>query len=200
MNEPKTEKGRESLERIFREAEKLFAQKGYYATSIKDIMANANLGTGTFYIYFEDKLSLYKQLLTTYSHVIRRNIALKVEGATSRKEAEKLGILAFLETVAETPSMYNVIWESLYIDKQLFDDYYQNFAKSYMKQLEKARYNDEIQKDLDIELVSYMLIGISNFVGLRYAIFEDNTERFAEIAEQIVQILDGGLFKNKEDF
>lgn len=95
--------------------------------------------------------------------------------------------------------MYNVIWESLYIDKQLFDDYYQNFAKSYMKQLEKARYNDEIQKDLDIELVSYMLIGISNFVGLRYAIFEDNTERFPEIAEQIVQILDGGLFKNKED-
>lgn len=195
MLEPKTEKGRESLERICLEAERLFAEKGYHATSIKEIMANANLGTGTFYIYFTDKLTLYKKLLTTYSHTIRRNIALKVETATTRKEAEKLGILAYLETVAENPSIYNIIWESLYIERSLFDNYYKDFANSYIKQLEKAQFADEIEQNIDVELVAYMLIGISNFVGLRYAVFEDNSQRFPEIAEEIVNILDAGLFK-----
>ena len=44
-----------------------------------------------------------------------------------------------------------------------------------------------------------MLIGISNFIGLRYVLFEKEEERFPEIAAEIVNILDGGLFKNKEE-
>lgn len=198
MLEPKTEKGKETLNKICAEAEILFAQKGYHATSIKDIMKNAGLGTGTFYIYFTDKLSLYKQLLSTYSKRIRKNIALKVEGANSRKEAEKLGILGYLETVAENPSIYNVIWESLYIERSLFDDYYKDFAKNYIIQLDQAKTDGEIYEDIDVEVLAYMLIGISNFVGIRYAVFENNEDKFEEIADSVVKMLDGGVFKQNE--
>lgn len=196
-NQPKTERGQETLDRLLQEAAQLFSEKGYHRTTIKDITSAAGVGVGTYYLYFEDKYSIYKTLLLQFSHVIRRNIAIRIQGAGNRKEAEKLGIVAFLEATKENPSMYHIIWESLYIDKHLFYDYYTNFAKSYIKQIEYAQSEGQM-RPYDPEVVAYMLMGISNFIGLRYALFEE-AQDFGKIADEVVRVLDEGLFtKNSE--
>ncbi len=41
----------------------LFAEKGYHATSISDIIESANVARGTFYNYFENKRQIFGQLL-----------------------------------------------------------------------------------------------------------------------------------------
>ena len=46
---------------------------------------------------------------------------------------EEVGLRAWLEFVQKNRYMYHIIWESLYIDKQLFVDYYVNFCKAYMR-------------------------------------------------------------------
>jgi AcrR family transcriptional regulator len=40
---------------IMEVALKLFAEKGYHGTSIDDIITNANIVKGTFYLHFESK-------------------------------------------------------------------------------------------------------------------------------------------------
>lgn len=193
MHPPKTERGQETLDRLLEAAAQLFFEKGFHRTTIKDITTAAGVGVGTYYLYFTDKHSIYKTLLLEFSHVIRRNIAIRIQGARTRKEAEKIGVVAFLEAIKESPSMYHIIWESLYIDKELFHDYYRSFANSYIKQITQAQAEGQM-KQYDPELVAYMLMGISNFIGLRYVLFEE-ADDFDRIADEVVKILDDGLFQ-----
>ena len=44
-------------------ARRLFAQHGYHATSINDIIAAADIARGTFYLYFESKRAIFSELL-----------------------------------------------------------------------------------------------------------------------------------------
>lgn len=193
FNEPKTVRGKITLQKIVDAAEHLYYEKGFHQTTIKELTERAGIGLGTFYIYFEDKKSLYDYLLGRYSHFIRQSIARKIEGAENRKEAERLGLVAFLEIVRDKPYIYNIIWESLYIDKQMFIDYYRNFAKHYITQIEKAIEENEM-KNVDPEVTSYVLMGISNFIGLRYAMFDQDRD-LEEVADEVIKIIDLGLFK-----
>lgn len=47
---------------ILKAAEHVFANKGFYKATIKDIAVQAQYATGTVYLYFKDKESLYKAL------------------------------------------------------------------------------------------------------------------------------------------
>src|SRR2546427_1919636 len=58
---------RERLQRrrdIFRAAERVFAEKSYHGASIEAIARAAEYGTGTVYLYFKDKETLYIELMT----------------------------------------------------------------------------------------------------------------------------------------
>lgn len=57
-----------------------YARYGYYGTSIIDITGRADVGAGTFYLYFESKLWLYEYFLLQYNHEIRKHLE-KVQAA-----------------------------------------------------------------------------------------------------------------------
>ncbi len=193
VNLPKTERGQKTLEKIVEAAEIVFYEKGYNGSTIRDISKEAGVSVGTIYIYFKDKKCIYDHLLEEYSKLIRSSISKRIEGVTSRKEAERLGILVFLEIAKEKKYIYNIIWESLYIDKGKFVDYYTNFAKNYTEQVEKAIGKGEM-KDHDPEIVAWTLMGVSNFIGLRYVMFDDIDDLEA-VATEVINVLDEGLFK-----
>lgn len=194
---PKTERGERTFHRLIEAAEKLFLSKGYHGTGIKDITDEAGVGLGTFYVYFRDKKGLYSYLINEYSHIIRMVIARKIQAAgdVDRREAERLGLLAFLELVQEKPHFYHIIWESLYIDRTLFIQYYATFGKLYNRQIRAAQQKGEV-KDFDPEIMSFMLMGIANFVGLRYAMFDPMSD-LERVATEVIRILDEGMFREQ---
>jgi len=198
VNLPKTKRGQKTLDNIVRAAEELFFEKGYHATSIIDITNEANIALGTFYIYFKDKYSLYKFLLLSYSHDIRKAIALDIKPSHTRFEAEKIGLKAFLVYIRDHKHVYNIIWESLYIDKTLFIEYYEDFAGRYATGLVKAQEKGEVV-DVDTTMLSYFLMGVSNFIGLKYVMFdEDEDDNLDEVVEKVMDILGAGMFLNKK--
>lgn len=198
VNLPKTKRGQKTLDNIVRAAEELFFEKGYHATSIIDITNEANIALGTFYIYFKDKYSLYKFLLLSYSHDIRKAIALDIKPSYTRFEAEKIGLKAFLVYIRDHKHVYNIIWESLYIDKTLFIEYYEDFAGRYATGLVKAQEKGEVV-DVDTTILSYFLMGVSNFIGLKYVMFdEDKDDNLDEVVEKVMDILEAGMFLNKK--
>ncbi len=192
VNMPKTKRGLVTLEKITQSAEIEFGTKGYYSTSINDITKKANVALGTFYIYFPDKFSLYCYLLNQYSHDIRKFIAMKTESCEGRIDTEKLGLLGFLEVIKLKPYMYNIIWESLYVDKSLFIEYYESFALKYIIRLNSGKRKNEI-RDIDSTVIAYVLMGISNFIGLKYVMFEKD-EDLEAIVDQVMDVLKHGIF------
>ena len=194
VNVPKTKRGQATLDKICLAAETLFYEKGYNNTSIVDITLHAGIALGTFYIYFKDKYLLYKYLLLRYSHQIRKEISDATRGLKSRKEIERVGLKTYLKYTRENKQAYNIIWESLYIDKELFREYYDRFSNRYQKGIFEAQKNGEV-RDLDPIVISYILMGISNFIGLKYVMF-DETDDFDKVVDQIIDILDNGLFQH----
>lgn len=194
VKRPKTKRGRQTFQALLSAAEHQFYVLGYHGATIKDITSDAGVGLGTFYIYFNDKKSCYQYLLLQYSHYIRSQIAQRIEHAKDRKEAERLGLLEFLEIVRDNASIYHIIWESLYIDKNLFIEYYTTFAQYYKRAIEANVNIKGGYKDFDSETMAYTLMGIANFIGLRYTMFDKSTD-LEKIASQVIEMLDKGIFK-----
>lgn len=170
---PKTARGLTTMNRIIRAAEVEFGRKGYHYTGITDIAQRAKVASGTIYLYFTDKYSLYVHLLTQYGERIRRDIAKNTKDLTDRGEIERVGLLSFLKLVKKQPHMYNIIWESLYIDPKLFAEYYETFASRYKHQLDMAQ--GEVTQ-MDTTVMAYCLMGISNFLGLKYVFFDKDAD------------------------
>lgn len=137
-------------------------------------------------------MSIYRYLLVQYSHRIRMHIAKEIAGIEDRVEAERIGLRAFLLFIAKHKHIYNIIWESLYIDKKLFVDYYTRFASNYARQIKQAQEADEM-KQYDPEIVAFVMMGISNFIGLNYIMFKDE-KNVDQVVDEVIRILKDGLF------
>lgn len=197
IKHPTTRNGKATFNLILRAAEMLFLENGYHKTTVADITKKAGVAAGTFYLYFPSKISLYQHLLLDISHTIRKEIASRIKEKDSRRDKEKEGIKAFLEYAIKNPHMYNIIWESFYIDRALFREYYESFSKRYVKGLLDAQTNGEVA-DVDLEIVSYILMGITNFVGLKLILdLGDHPHTVDKVVETIIDILDHGLFQQK---
>lgn len=195
VNKPRTNRGRATLNNILSAAAQVFYEKGYHDASINDITRLAGVASGTFYVYFDGKYNLYRYLLLQCSHVIRKHLSLAVKDCKTRREVERVGMKAWLEFALENPYMYNIIWESLYVDRSLFVDYYQTFSNSYIQGLDKAKQAGEIH-DIDSEVLSYILMGASNFLGLNWCVFKENPEEIDHVVDEFMKLLDNGLFSS----
>lgn len=189
VNQPKTARGQETLNRICKAAEQLFAEKGYYETGINDITSLAGISSGTFYIYFESKLSLYHYILSQSGHRIRKHISMAVAHCTTRREIEREGLRAWLEFVTQNKYVFNITWESLFIDKSLFDEYYATFSSSYTRRLREAQEAGEI-RDIDLEVLSFALMGLNNFLGLHWAVFKEGKD-IDYVVDEAMKFIDG---------
>ena len=199
VNMPKTQRGKETLTKILNSAIQIFYEKGYNNASINDITNQAGVASGTFYIYFDGKYALYRFILLQCSHEIRKNMSMATKGCKNRREAERAGIRAWLEFTHSNKYTYNIIWESLYIDPQLFKDYYTNFADAYVRGLSKGQERGEIRADINSEVIAYTLMGMANFIGLNWSVFKESPEELDMVIDSIMKILDGGVFINKEE-
>ena len=186
---PKTPRGVTTMNRIIKAAETEFGRKGYYNTGINDIAQRAKVASGTIYLYFSDKYSLYVHLLNQYGHRIRKEIGKQTADCQTRYEFEREGLLAFLRLVKKRPYMYNIIWESLYIDPKLFMEYYETFAAKYAEQLDGA--SGEIIQ-IDKTVMAYCLMGISNFLGLKYVFFDKEAD-LEYVVDEVMKFLRHGM-------
>ncbi len=192
---PKRRDGQKTFDHIIKTAKTLFSEKGYQATSVNEIISESGIATGTFYLYFDDKFALYSYLLASYRRGIRKAISQGIKDAKTRYEKERLGLRSFLKFAWEDPLAYRIIWESMFADKELFQEYYKTFSRDYVRQLGYAVKTNEVRSDIDLETLSYVLMGVSNFVGLQILFKETLTdEELDYITDQAMDVLTHGMF------
>lgn len=193
-NKPLSAKAEKTFNKIIKHAKKELSLNGYSNTSIHTIAAKAKVSVGCIYKYFDNKDDLYNYIITNEQFNIRQHLDSRISVCKTRKEKEKEGLRAWLCYVRENPGVYRLIWETLFIDKKAFDNYYNTFAQSYEKALSKD--SDQLT-DEDYKNIAYMLIGISNFLGVRIIANEEklSDEEIDKMVETADRILSNGLFK-----
>jgi AcrR family transcriptional regulator len=191
-NKPKTQRGEETLEKICKSAEELFSTNGYYNTSINDITSRANIAPGTYYIYFKDKKSVFQYLVSNLSHELRKEIKLRTASLKDRYTEEFIGLKVFFEFIRTHSGLYKIIWEAQFVDMDIFVEYYETFAERYIKGIKTAQEKGEM-KDIDPKCLAYSLIGIANFIGLKWIIFDDK-EVDDNTINEVMKFIKAGAF------
>lgn len=186
---PKTARGARTRARILEAAETTFGTLGYHRAGIADITRAAGVAQGTFYTYFAGKEQTLRELVRDMGHQLRAHLEAEIAGARDRLEAEEKGLRAFLQYLHDNPSLYRVLQEAQFVDETIYRDYYEAFGRGYVRMLADATGKGEIRPGNN-EVRVWALMGISNFLGLRYALWEQDTP-FDEIVATI-----SGLFRN----
>ena len=79
-------KKRKNREIIINSAREVFARKGYDNSSVREIIGSTNLGAGTFYNYFPNKLSVFKSINERIVADFSNNFLREIEKSTTFEE------------------------------------------------------------------------------------------------------------------
>lgn len=188
---PKTARGARTRAKILAAAEDAFGSMGYHQAGVSDITRMAGVAQGTFYTYFASKEDTLRELVRDMGQKLRAHLASEVKNANNRIEAEGLGLKAFLQYVAANPSLYRVLQEAQFVDESIYREYYESFGRGYLRMLANATNKGEIRPGND-EVRIWALMGLSNFLGLRFALWEQDVP-FDEIVDTITDLLNHGL-------
>lgn len=172
VSQPVTHRGQKTKQNILEAAEELFGKKGYERTGIVEICQRAGVAQGTFYIYFNDKKAAFVELVKELSHSLRREIAEAVKGISDRLEVERVGFRTFFAFVIKHRNLYRIVRQAEFVDEEVFRWYYRRWVQGYSRGLTKAMEAKQI-RSLDPECLAYCLMGIGDFLGMRWVIWED---------------------------
>lgn len=196
--EPRTARGRRTRQRLLDAAEIEFGRRGFADASIVDITRRAEVAQGTFYTYFPSKEAIFAELIRALSHRLRQEIATAVAGISPREEIERAGLETFLAFVGRHRDLYRIVRQAEFVDPELFRWYYRRMADGYVRGLEAARAAGEIDAR-DVEVVAWALMGVADFVGMRWVLWAEGAEADEPVppavVETVMDLLRGGILR-----
>lgn len=191
ITNPATPRGQQTRQNLLDAAEAVFGEKGFERASIVEITRRAGVAQGTFYVYFPDKKAVFTELVKELSHRLRREVAEAVAGLSDRMEVERIGFRTFFNFIHKHRNMYKIVRQAEFVDEELFRWYYLRFAEGYIRGLKQAMDTGQIRR-LDPEFLAYCLMGIGDFLGMRWILWEKEGLP-DEILENMIAFLHGGM-------
>ncbi len=97
-------------EKILQSARKLFFDRGYHETTIEMITADAGVSTGTFYVYYKNKIEIYKALQNEGLDILLEMVEAVISrpGETSHKKMAELA-RAYLRYYREYREYFEIL-------------------------------------------------------------------------------------------
>ncbi|AOL16425.1 TetR family transcriptional regulator [Sulfolobus sp. A20] len=167
---PKTEKGKETLNKIINASVDLISERGFLNTSISDITSKAGVAYGLFYFYFKSKHDILDELIRKFNRDMRYYLKVNTMGLQNRIEIEKVGMRKFLEWMDENKKYYKIFVEAQVHRPEMYIWHFYKLSERYRIGLQEAMNRGEIVR-VDPELLSYVLIGIGEMLGRRYILW-----------------------------
>jgi AcrR family transcriptional regulator len=189
-------RGEQTRRRLLEAAEEVFARHGYHSASIVKITEAAGVAQGTFYLYFRTKAEIFEKLVADLNRRVRHAMTERAEPAQGRAEAERLGLLGFLEFTAGHPALYRIIRQAEVVSPSAARRHYERICQAYASGLEAAMARGEIAT-ADPEVLAWSLMGIGEMIGMRWGLWGDHDhptpEDLASVVDQASAFLARGL-------
>lgn len=177
-------KGEKTRRAILRAGERVVAQYGVNRANIAEITREAGVAQGTFYVHFESKRDLIEGFVKYINRLMRQELQRYVAQTRDRRDAERVGILAFYEFLRQHREIYRVVPEFEMIGRDVSLWYYKKMAHGYIQGLEQGIQKREV-RDIPVVFLARSLMGLTHFIGLKWIIW--NTDPQAEIPSQLLK-------------
>jgi AcrR family transcriptional regulator len=185
-------------ERLLESAKVLFSQRGYYATSVEDIVESAGFSKGTFYFYFKSKEELFKSLVEEMHLNIVKRLENFLERDLPLEDALVEYAKVFLEDIYQNRHIAQIFLFQLVGTNEEFRKLYytkvSHLREMLTKMVDKAIQRGEIAYK-NAENIVNLYAGFLRMLVLEYVFREKelDLERVKSLAQEGVKVLFRGL-------
>ena len=148
-------------------ARRVFSQIGYGAATVRDIVRETDLATGTFYNYFPDKESVLHALLDEAAEEIRSRVRAARKTSTTLHEFVEGGFRAYYGYLVEDPQTFELLRRNAGTVRSLFDEPTVGAGVAELREDLAAGIRSGLIPDHDVEYMAAAMVGAGFEVAVR---------------------------------
>ena len=152
---------------ILAAALEVFAQDGYEAAGVRDIIRRTELASGTFYNYFPDKDAIFRALVEDTGAEARRRVRAARRRARTAEEFVAGGFGAFFEYIVEDPERFAFMRRNLDTLRTRFGDAVLPASTDELAEDLRAGIAAGRLASLDVEYCAHAMIAVGLELGTR---------------------------------
>ena len=144
--------------RLLASGVQLFAERGLHGVTSHDIAREAGVATGTFYLHFPDKASLFHEIARDTEHRLREQIESATRDAADLRGAVRAQVEALVDFAAANRGWIRILFsaESGAAGSELLD----SLARSIAEGRRHAIATGQMPREIDAAVLSQALVGL----------------------------------------
>lgn len=192
----RTTRKNDKQERILEAAGRVFAEKGFFKSTIAMIAAEAGIASGTIYLYFANKEDLYVHFFRYRTEIFFKRLRDEVDRGDSAMDKLKKLIRRHLEEFQKDRNMAVLYQSETHNIKRLAREPIREMSKMYREIIseimEQGQEEGWIRKSLYIGLVKRLIIGAVDEV-INTWIHAKGQYDLASMADPLVDLFINGI-------
>ncbi len=186
----------ERREQILRSAAKVFSRKGYRLSSVSDIVEESAIGRGTFYLYFESKRDIFRELIENYfqgyAEVLEENHRRLVEALSGKGKVLRTwrdNMARVLRYHSENPDLTSIVYREALGKDEDFSERVEELsalARQRLREEFQLMYRKGMMRPCDIEVVTSIVMGSTVYLIMEH-LLKGNGMSVDELADAIVE-------------
>ena len=152
---------------ILEAAREVFAELGYGAASVRDVIRRTDLASGTFYNYFPDKESVLRALVEDQAGELRRRLREARAEASSLDEFVRAGYRAYFDFIAGDRAAFELMRRNSGTIRTLVDEPAMGAGVEDLRRDLAAAAELGALPPLDVEYMAAAMTGVGIEVAMR---------------------------------
>jgi AcrR family transcriptional regulator len=148
-------------------ARRVFSELGYGAATVRDIVRDTDLATGTFYNYFPDKQSVLNALLDDAAAEIRSRVRAARKDSSTVEEFVEGGFRAYYGYLVEDPETFGLLRRNAGTIRSMFDEPTVGAGVDELREDLAAGIRSGLLPDHDVEYMASAMVGAGFEVAVR---------------------------------
>jgi AcrR family transcriptional regulator len=188
---------------ILSAAKRVFARKGYHATTIADVAKAARISYGSVYWYFDSKDALFHALMDGEEVALRRHIDAALEGLDREadgEEAFRASVRATFEFFEDDRDVVKLLFRDSLVLGEPFDRHLAGIYEGFIGEIEQtiaAAQAAGRMLEAPARMIAFSLAALISQLALRRLATDDGVPA-SVVADFVVTLLLDGLRPRKE--
>jgi AcrR family transcriptional regulator len=144
-----------------------FAETGYGATSVRDIIRRTDLASGTFYNYFADKDAVFRALVEETGEEARRRVRAARRSALTPEDFVEGAYRAFFEFIVEDPHRFAFVRSNLGTLRTEYGDAFLPATTTELEEDLRAAIAAGHLPAVDVDYCAHAMIAVGLELGAR---------------------------------
>lgn len=178
--------------KIFEASMKLFAEKGYDATSVEEITATVGVAKGTLYYHFSSKEEIYNFLLEEGTKLLINNVDIKISKLDSAIDKLRAIVLLQLRVMIKYENLITIYLSSLWggQDRNKTTQKYLNTYLSKIKEIVDEGMKSGELKQGDSDIITYEIFSFTS-TGMMYKLKTNNDVDLKKLCNEFDNMIYG---------